>query len=256
MARYGILSDIHGNLPALEAALEALDALGVDELLCLGDVVGYGPFPAECTDLVTERCSVIVQGNHEEAVLDPRVARTFNGAARAAAAWTRFALDDDRTRRIASWPLMTETGPNRRILCVHDSPAPGPSAYIHDAGVAEVAFRGFEGPLCLHGHTHLPTVFRIARDGVAGPDGGRGIHGGALAAGEGVHLDAGWRWLCNPGSIGQPRDADPRASFGLLDCEAGTFTVHRAAYDVARVQAATIEAGLPEVLSTRLAVGA
>lgn len=251
MARYGILSDVHGNLPALEATLDHLEAQQVDRILCLGDVVGYGPHPAECVDLVHERCDVVVQGNHEEAVLDPRVARGFNGAARAAATWTRFVLDDVRHRLIAAWPLMAETGPAGRILCVHDSPSPGPSAYIHDAGLATIAFRGFDGPLCLHGHTHVPAVYRIPAAQARGR-----VDGGTVQGPTPVRLDAGWRWLCNPGSVGQPRDNDPRASCAILDCSAGTFTIERLEYDVERAQHAARDAGLPDILGKRLAVGA
>jgi predicted phosphodiesterase len=253
MGRYAIISDIHGNLHALEAVLSRIEALDVSGLVCLGDIVGYGPFPARCVDLVIKCCSFIVRGNHEEAVINPERELEFNGPARTAIAWTRGVLGPLHLDALCRIRLVEQI--NDLVMCIHDSPADAPTDYVHDAGIAAGAFDGFTLPMCLLGHTHVPVVFEAP----AGAD-------GALTAldivthqprpGEPIPIDFDRRYICNPGSVGQPRDADPRASFAVLDLENCTFTVHREDYDIASAQAATLQAGLPTVLADRLAIGA
>ncbi|MHC4220345.1 MAG: metallophosphoesterase family protein [Planctomycetota bacterium] len=253
MSRYAIVSDIHGNLHALEAVLMRIDTMGISELICLGDIVGYGPFPARCVDLVVKCCSAIVRGNHEEAVINPEREMEFNGPARAAIAWTRGVLGPlhlDAICRIREIEHIHES-----VMCIHDSPADAPTDYVHDAGIAAGAFGGFDLPFCLLGHTHVPMVFetRADRDGeLTALD----VTAHAPKAGVPVPVTPGCRYICNPGSVGQPRDADPRASFAVLDLDEATFTVHRQEYDIDAAQVATLQAGLPTVLADRLAIGA
>jgi predicted phosphodiesterase len=253
MGRYAVISDIHGNLHALEAVLSRIEAMGINDLICLGDIVGYGPFPARCVDLVVKCCSMVVRGNHEDAVINPEREAEFNGPARAAIAWTRGVLGPlhlDAICRIREIEHLNES-----VMCIHDSPADAPTDYVHDAGIAAEAFGGFALSLCLLGHTHVPMVFEASAD-----------RDGALTALDviahvpraDVPLSIGpqCRYICNPGSVGQPRDADPRASFAVLDLDEATFTVHREEYDVDAAQVATLQAGLPTVLADRLAIGA
>ncbi|MHC5002313.1 MAG: metallophosphoesterase family protein [Planctomycetota bacterium] len=252
--RYGIISDIHGNLHALQVVLSRLGELEVDEVICLGDVVGYGPYPGCCLDLVYKLCTVVVQGNHDEAVVDPHCARMFNGPAREAIYWTRDRLGPlhlDGLNRMK--PRMCV---GSHIMCVHASPVPGPDDYIHDKERAARAFGGVDRAICLVGHTHVPMIFEAA-NGAAEPAAEPADLVAYLPADGVAHqLHEGRRYICNPGSVGQPRDCDPRASFAVLDMSARTFTVHRQEYDIHAAQEATQRAGLPIVLAERLAIGA
>jgi len=254
MARLAIISDIHGNLHALEAVLARLRTMRLRQVICLGDIVGYGPFPAQCLDLVTERCQVIVRGNHDEAVLNPRLADDFNGPARQAIEWTRSrfgAAHLDALRKLRPIQQVREV-----VTCVHDSPVPGPTDYIHDARMAAAAFRGFHTPICLLGHTHVPALFEVDGGASARRVEPADVTGHVPRDGVTVKLKRTSRYICNPGSVGQPRDYDPRASFAVLDVEKRTFTVHREPYDVTAAQRATQLAGLPTILADRLAIGA
>jgi predicted phosphodiesterase len=255
MSRYAVISDIHGNLYAFQAVLARMASLEVDEVICLGDIVGYGPNPGDCLDLVVKYCGHVIQGNHDEAVVDPYCADAFNGAAREAIYWTRDALGPLHLNALNLLRPTLRIGPS--IMCVHSSPDDdGPTDYVHDKQVAALAFRGVDAPICLLGHTHVPMVFE-----------GPGENNGtplticdlmAYIPGDGVtiKLDPERRYICNPGSVGQPRDCDPRASFAVLDMNERTFTVHRQEYDVTAAQHATQQAGLPTVLADRLAIGA
>ncbi|MBX3374128.1 MAG: metallophosphoesterase family protein [Phycisphaeraceae bacterium] len=256
MERIGVISDIHGNLPALEAVLDRLADEAVDRVVCLGDVVGYGPHPAECLDRVIRWCSSIVRGNHDEAVLDPRCAGAFNGAAREAVNWTRERLGPLHLAAINRMRSSSFIGPDDEVMLVHDNPWPGPIDYVHDKLVAALAFRGVDRPICLLGHTHVPMVFESPDDDPARDLSAVELTAFIPADGLPIRLAPGRRYICNPGSVGQPRDCDPRASFAVLDLRDRTFTVHRAAYDIAAVQSASLAAGLPAILADRLAIGA
>jgi predicted phosphodiesterase len=253
MGRYAVISDIHGNLHALEAVLERIADMDVSGVACLGDIVGYGPFPARCVDLVIKCCSWVVRGNHDDAVINPERELEFNGPARTAIGWTRGVLGPLHLDAICRIREIEQV--NDSIMCIHDSPADAPTDYVHDAGIAAGAFDGFSLQMCLLGHTHVPVVFEAP----AGADGALtalDITTHQPRAGEPIPLVPQRRYICNPGSVGQPRDADPRASFAVLDLDENTFTVHREEYDIASAQAATLQAGLPTVLADRLAIGA
>lgn len=254
MSRFAVISDIHGNLHALQAVLARMASLDVDELICLGDVVGYGPSPDACLDLVVKHCSITVRGNHDEAVVDLNCASQFNGAARQAIQWTRNVLGPLHIAALNRLPHVAHIGD--RVLCIHDCPVPGPTDYVHDKVMAAQAFRGVDRHVCLLGHTHVPMVFETDvtdPDEVVKPS---DVIAHIPNSGDVFELSPDCRYICNPGSVGQPRDADPRASFAVLDLASNTFTVHREPYDIAAAQRATQQAGLPTILAERLAIGA
>lgn len=254
MSRYAIISDIHGNLHALRAVLAAMPELDVREVLCLGDIVGYGPAPDACLDMVIRYCSVMVQGNHDQAVIDLRRAAEFNGAARQAIHWTHQNLGPLHLDALNRLRTLVYVGDE--IMCVHDCPVPGPTDYVHDRQIASLAFSGVDRPVCLLGHTHVPMVWEAPTASPDDPITPEDVIAHQPQDGVPIPLQAGRRYICNPGSVGQPRDADPRASFAVLDLADRTFTVHRRDYDISAVQAETLRAGLPPILADRLAVGA
>jgi predicted phosphodiesterase len=250
--RLGIISDVHGNRYALESVLRTLDDAGIDRLVCLGDVVGYGPDPEACLDLILERDPVMVLGNHEEALLDPTVAVGFREVAREAIDWTRRrlrTLRPDLMERLGRVPGMAYIG--SAVMCVHDSPIPGGARYLVDDAKALPAFQGVDVPICLIGHTHLPAGFRL-RDDASGPW-VETLRRGAMRT---IGIDATQRWILNPGSVGQPRDGDPRASFAVLDLAEGVMSWERIAYDVDAAQSRALASGLPARTAERLALGA
>jgi predicted phosphodiesterase len=254
MSRFAVISDIHGNVHALEAVLGRVERLQVDEILCLGDIVGYGPAPDRCLDLVMRCCTSAVRGNHDEAVINPAREAEFNGLAREAIVWTREALGP--LHKDALCRLRAIDVPHPLVTCVHDCPVSGPTDYVHDSHMAALAFAGMSTPICLLGHTHVPLVFEAPSRGAGAPVSPQDVIAHVAPDGVPIALDRDRRHICNPGSVGQPRDADPRASFAVLDLKARTFTVHRTVYDLEAARAAMEEAGLPSVLADRLAIGA
>ncbi len=257
MHRLAVISDIHGNAHALQAVLARIDTLNVDGIICLGDIVGYGPSPGECLEMIVRHCGVIIQGNHEQAAIDPGAAATFNGAAKEAIDWTRRRMSALHLAALRRLPHAATI--NDLVMCVHDSPVPGPTDYIHDKQVAALAFRGVDVRICLIGHTHVPIVFEAPSldhtETLTAPE----LTAYLPFDGHTIDLDSDRRYICNPGSVGQPRDCDPRASFAILDLpngEPGRFTVMRQDYDIAAAQMASNRAGLPTILADRLALGA
>ena len=240
--RYAVLSDIHGNLEALRAVLaDAADR--TDDVLCLGDVVGYGADPGPCVELVATRAHAIVAGNHEHAVIGRLDLNWFNRYARAAAEWTRERLDASCAAYLDGLPLTAVVGD---ATLVHASPhQPQEWDYLVTEEDGLVAFTAFDTRLCFVGHSHVPAVWSL---GSSGPDYGRGEVS--------VTLDAGRRYIVNVGSVGQPRDRDARAAYAVWDVDARQITVRRVAYDVASARAKIEDAGLPRFLADRLAAGA
>lgn len=253
MSRYGVISDIHSNAHALMAVYDRLGEMKVDKIICLGDIVGYGPAPAQCLDLVLDYCHEVVRGNHDEAALDPNLGKYFNDAALAALNWTRNQLGPRHLIALSHMKIHIRLGD--ALLLVHDTPALN-GAYVHEVEHAVVAFESHVEGICLHGHTHLPTVFST-NQGKATAD---NITFQIPTDGEAIVLDPTQRHLCNPGAVGQPRDSDPRASFAILEHttpeEEAIFTVHRTEYDITAAQEATEKAGLPVILADRLSMGA
>lgn len=244
--RAAVLSDVHANLPALEAVLAAIEGAEVEELWCLGDVVGYGADPEACTELVRARCDICLAGNHDIAVLGGLDISTFSETARAAVEWTReraSAATLDYLRGLE--PAMNHA----EIGLFHASPRDPVWEYVLSIEQAEAGFDAQEERIGLIGHSHVALFFNR-------PDGARRgySHGAQAGDGAALDLDSG-AWLLNPGSVGQPRDGDPRAAWMELDTEELTARYHRVPYEIERAAAAIREAGLPAPLAERLFVG-
>ncbi len=242
--RYAVLSDVHGNLEALEVVLEHASRLRPDVYLCLGDTVGYGPDPDACVRRVRALRGPAIAGNHDRAAAGALDISAFTPLARAAMAWTGGVIAEETRSWLAGLPERVE-GPT--FLAVHGSPRDPIEEYILDLPTASAVFAGHVFTLCLVGHSHLPGAFVLAAEG------GVGAH--PLAAGRAVPLAASSRYIINVGSVGQPRDGDPRACYLLLDLAARAVTLHRLAYPLAVTQGKMVARGLPAPLAHRLAVG-
>lgn len=240
--RYAILSDIHGNLEALDAVL-ADAASRADAMLCLGDVVGYGADPVACIERVAERAQVVVAGNHEYGVAGLLELDWFNDRAQAAARWTRRRLDLDHLAWLAARPLVREMDD---ATLVHASPArPSEWDYLVSADDGYEAFAAFATRVCFIGHSHRAGAWSVGSSG-------RAYEPGATE----VELQRGRRYLINVGSVGQPRDRDPRAAYAVWDVDSRRVTIRRVAYDVATARRKILAAGLPRFLAERLTIGA
>ena len=246
--RLAILSDIHSNLPALEAVLDEIDATGVDETWCLGDVVGYGAQPNECADLVQEHCSICLVGNHDLAALDQLDISTFSPAAAAAVRWTRGAMSGGTTTFLNGLEPADES---HEVALYHASPRDPVWEYVLWPDQAAECIRVQASRVSFIGHSHVALFFALPEDGAEGQSDARGAQAGA-----GTSLEVGrGRWLINPGSVGQPRDGDARAAWLEFDTEAWRATFHRVAYDIDRAADAIVSTDLPEHLARRLYVG-
>ncbi|RMD62060.1 MAG: metallophosphoesterase [Planctomycetota bacterium] len=249
MARLALLSDVHGNLEALCAVLADIDRAGVDCIVCLGDVVGYGPDPDACVDLVSERCDVVVRGNHDEAALEPALAQRFNPHAQAGVEHARRRLCAERLACIAAWPSRSFA---HGVELAHGCFGARRFAYVHSPQTAQLAFAGLSAELGAVGHTHLPAVFAAS----VPEESAERVTALAPPAGAVVTLRPGCRHIVNPGSVGQPRDRNPHAAWALLDVANRTYQLRRVAYCVGEVERKMRRAGLPGVLWERLRVGA
>jgi diadenosine tetraphosphatase ApaH/serine/threonine PP2A family protein phosphatase len=243
--RIAVLSDIHSNLLALDAVLA--DIGSIDAVWHLGDVVGYGPEPDAVVERLAGVGAVGVRGNHDSAAVGGHEIDWFNPDARAAIEWTMGQISE----RTVDWlRALPETRREGDFTLVHGSPREPLWEYITSTPVARANLAELETPFGLHGHTHVPIVF-AQRDGR--------MELIAPSRGSTFALDAGNRpagaALVNPGSVGQPRDGDPTASYLVLDTAAGTCTWQRVGYDVGKVQAAIRAAGLPGRLADRLSYG-
>jgi diadenosine tetraphosphatase ApaH/serine/threonine PP2A family protein phosphatase len=244
--RYLILSDIHANIDALEAVLSAADGTW-ERLLVLGDLVGYGGEPNGVIDRIRAlEPFAIIRGNHDKAACGLEDASNFNQIARYAAVWTGETLTPENReylRNLPSGPLNIDD----RVEICHGSPF-DEDAYIFDELDAVRALKVQTRPLCLFGHTHYPITFELSDESFD-------TVGAALSSEMHVQLRDGCKYLINPGSIGQPRDGDPRAAYAIADTGARRVELYRLKYPVEDAQMKLIKAGLPEVLAQRLAVG-
>ena len=228
--KIAVISDIHSNLHALKAALTAIEERGADAIYCLGDVVGYGADAAACVDLVRERCAGSVRGNHDEAVALERGLDVIPRDAREAAIHNRRQLSSDQIEYLSDLPLMLEAD---GLTFVHASPqAPQAWQRLSSFMLVKEQFSHFETDICFVGHTHIAGVV-ADRVGV-------------------LSVRPGHRYLVNAGSVGQPRDDDPRLSFALFDTEAVSCEIVRMGYDVDGAANRIREAGLPSSLGNRL----
>lgn len=254
---YLVLSDIHANLEALEAVLAA--AGSYERALVLGDLVGYGADPNAVIDRVRALpVSAMVRGNHDKVAAGLEGVEGFNQIAREAVAWTTSALTPENHAWLAAMP----TGPvvaNELVEICHGTPF-DEDMYVFDDLDALRAIRSAQRPLCLYGHTHVPAVFRLAkRQPVPATLSASGTVLELIRPSRGARftfeLERQSLYLVNCGAVGQPRDGDPRAAYGIVDTNTQTVVICRTEYDVAAAQAKIIQAGLPDVLAHRLALG-
>lgn len=238
-----IVGDVHSNLEAFQAVLShATHNGGFEALWCLGDVVGYGPDPGACLDLLREHSPLVIAGNHDRAAVGLLDLETFNPQAAQACLWTARQLSETHKGYLRELPLVLTQGD---FTLVHGSLRDPVWEYLLDQEAAQATFGLLQTLRCLVAHSHIPFLcqerdpfpsFRRIPEGVVTP------------LGEG-------RLIINPGSVGQPRDGDPRASYILYDAHSHSVVLHRVSYDIPATQEKMAEAGLPLPLITRLAVG-
>jgi diadenosine tetraphosphatase ApaH/serine/threonine PP2A family protein phosphatase len=241
--RVAVISDIHANLHALDAVLAEIDEDPPDALWCLGDLVGYGPRPNECCAIVEERAEVCLVGNHDLVCLGRIGVEEFNLEAAAAARWTREVLDE-RSREFLE-TLAPSAGVEQAQL-FHASARDPIWDYVLTDEAALATLLLTTAPLVLVGHSHVALEVELHEDGL--------LSGGLAPGGTERELDGGRR-LLNPGSVGQPRDGDPRAAWLELDFEKRFASFRRVAYPIEQTQREMREAELPEALATRLEQG-
>ena len=240
---YAIIADIHANLNAFEAVLDDIEGRGgVDEIWCLGDIVGYGPDPHDCIELLRQYKHVCVAGNHDWAAIGKISTADFNPDAALACQWTAGQLTERDIRYLEKLPLEIDKD---SFKLVHGSPREPIWEYVISPSIARENFNFFRSPYCLVGHSHVPFVFR-EEDGSCTSS--RLVDNVGLAVGES-------RLILNPGAVGQPRDGDPRASYAIYDSESRIVRLHRIPYDVIITQDRMMEKGLPIRLAVRLKQG-
>ena len=240
--RYGIISDIHGNLEALTAVLEACRHLKLNSLLCLGDIVGYGANPKECLNIMRQSKAVAVAGNHDWAVCGRLDASHFTEDGKAAITWTRMRMGLEDITYLSSLPLILS---NDDCMLAHASvKTPSQFAYLTDIAKATEAFQAMGNQSVLFvGHTHQPKIFiqeaeHVYEQNIVDID-----------------IGDGYQYIINTGSVGQPRDGNPMASFCVYDTLQKTIQIKRCAYDIRLAQQKIIQAQLPKNLALRLAHG-
>jgi predicted phosphodiesterase len=241
--KVAVISDIHANRHAFEATLDAVASSDASELWCLGDLVGYGAEPDACVELAREHAAVCLAGNHDMAVTGEIPLDEFSVGASMTAQWTREVIAPEN---MAFLRTLSPQGEQQAVGLFHASPRDPVWEYVLSSLLAELCLNEQRQRICMIGHSHVALSFERQE--------------GELATGEprrdGTHLDiAAGEWLLNPGSVGQPRDGDPRASWLLLDLEGMSASFHRADYDVAGAAAAIRAARLPDSLAERLQYG-
>lgn len=239
--RFAVLSDIHGNLAALKAVLADIDARKIRNIVFSGDIVGYGPEPDECVSLVRKRCKLAVAGNHDQALTGQTPFNTFNELARTAIIWSRGMVTEQNVRYLESLPLTQELK-GFKALFVHGTPRE-PSAwhYLYSMEDILINFDHFSQRVCFVGHSHVPFIAE------------RNRNANIQLFRETAKVMRGSRYIVNSGSVGQPRDGDPRACY--ITVENGRIDIVRVAYDIELTQRKIYEAGLPLKLGERLSRG-
>ena len=241
--RCAIIADVHSNLAAFTSVLDDIERRGgVEEVWCLGDVVGYGPDPHRCLELLRQYNHICVAGNHDWAAVGRVDTSAFNPDATAACQWTAQQLSPEDKEYLNSLPLTIEKGD---FTLVHGSPREPIWEYVISAGIAAENFAFFQSRFCLVGHSHVPLIFRY--EGGSCPF-NRFSPDIRLVLGKS-------RLIINPGGVGQPRDGDPRASYAIYDSEDGVVRLYRIPYDIEATQAKMMKEGLPIRLVTRLSYG-
>lgn len=242
--RSAILSDIHGNLTALEAVLSRLADQDIDRYLCLGDIVGYGPKPNECCEIIRGLDGIILRGNHDVAAVQPGAERWFTPAATASILWTREQLTP------ANREFLLGLEPRREVDGAHlcHGALFDPEFYTTTVQDAAQSFERMTEPICFFGHTHYAEWFAL-KSPEALPTQHPMVDGGVLQ----VAPDR--KYMLNPGSVGQPRDGNSMAAFAVWDADAATIAIHRIPYNIQATQDSMEMAGLPWNMSARLTMG-
>lgn len=238
-----VISDIHANLEALQAVLADIEREQVDEIVCLGDVVGYGPDPNECAQLIQQRCTFSILGNHDAAAIGTLSTANFNVHARRAIEWTTKEMNRHTQSFLKTNPLKKILGD---CLCVHATPyEPNMWHYITTYQDAQVNFEYFEQRICLVGHTHIPVMIGWEHPSVY-------LHQkSSLSLAHFPHN----RFIINVGSVGQPRDNDNRSCYVIMDTGRESFYYRRVEYDIERYQEKMERIAMPSFLITRVAEG-
>lgn len=239
--RYAIISDVHSNIEALKAVLMDIKKTGIREIFFLGDAVGYGPDPEECLRILGAECKVLIAGNHDMAALGLTDIRLFNHAARTAIEWTSKRISHDNIQFLRSFKMFEDI-PEKNIFLVHSTPKnPEEWFYLETNLDAEVNFHYFSSKVCFLGHTHKPFIVE------------RKPSGKMLFYRDEIKISAKARYIINAGSVGQPRDGDPRACYCIFD--GGVIHFRRIEYDVKTTQDKMTQYGLPDYLIERLSYG-
>ncbi len=239
--RYAVLSDVHSNLEALEAVLHDVGIRKIEDILFLGDAVGYGPNPNECIELLVKNCKILLAGNHDWGVIGQTDITYFNEYARAAIEWTRDVLTEKNLKTLKSFPI-TEVIEKGDMLLVHSTPKePQEWHYLLTLWDAEINFHYFSKKFCFLGHSHYPFIIE------------RLPSGELVTYKERAHKGQTGRYIMNVGSVGQPRDGDPRAGYAIVDDE--KMEIIRVSYDIEAAQKKMSKAGLPALLIERLSKG-
>lgn len=238
--RYALIGDIHGNLEAFESALTSIEKEEVDQILCVGDIVGYGADPLECIELVKVKCSKVIAGNHDYAAIGLADIDYFNPFAKDALLWTSERLSEREINYLAGLKLIERED---NFIMVHASlNNPREWGYILNTFDAAINFELQVDQICFVGHSHGPVVY-MKKDNF--------ISGHRFVS----KIESGCQYIVNVGSVGQPRDGDYRASYVIYDLELQTLKLRRVEYDVAKAQKKILDAGLPEILADRLSIG-
>jgi predicted phosphodiesterase len=242
--RFAFISDIHANLEALQAVFDDIEKQVVDEVICLGDIVGYGANPNECADLVRQKCAYILLGNHDAAAVNLLATHHFNSHAKIAIEWTAANLKNDTRSFLLSLPLVLT---RETLTLVHSTPyEPNMWYYITSLEEAAFNFQYFDTQVCLVGHTHIPIIIVLdqKKEVYAHQASQINLHGMEES-----------RLLINVGSVGQPRDRNPDSCYAILDTTLGDFSYRRVPYNIEKTQAKMKKIKMPEFLITRLIEG-
>lgn len=238
--RHAIFGDIHSNLEAFEAVVNDANEAGVEGFVCVGDVVGYGANPSECLDLVQEMEIIIVRGNHDHYCCHMDALNDMNPAAANVVRWTRYRLSDAQLNFLRSMRLVRSLDGFTIVHSTLDEPEKW--GYVFEELEAEASFSYQTTPVCFHGHTHVPCIYENEN----------GIRKGNYHK---IKVTSGKQYFINVGSVGQPRDGDSRAAYVVYDTKTRELELRRVVYDIAGAQRKILDAGLPEGLAHRLALG-